>query len=265
LQIWKINNLATANYTGALAEGAKTAPAGGWAQNNWSPKGTLVGEGPAGAYQPVAKGGRGRGTATATQAASTSRPSLQAGGSDGGWAPGAAAKDPWSRGGGESPLGRGGSDKNNGDEDLKSSRPYGGGSMGDRGSRGGRNEEEDAEERKRFRSGIPSRRNIQASKEHQAVKRTEGETSGPITARIVASWKAPVGGGKPGRRYTASASRYIPPHVLRVRPWVGSRKRSIQEVVEEIPASRPTAEQIDTYIKAQEEGKSCCTNAAWFD
>jgi hypothetical protein len=229
-----------------------------------------VTEGAGTANNPTAKGGRPKGTAAASPAVSTARPSS----GSYSWTPKAAGKDPWSRGGGETPWssgGRGwgrGGDSNNEDEERRpSSSSRGGGSADRGGSRSGRgsSEDEDPEERKRFRSGISFQGNVQEPKENQPVKRTDGD-SAPITARIVATWKAPVGGGKPGRRYTETSNRrYVTPHVVRVRPWVGSKKRSVEELVEEIPNHQPTQDQIDKYIKAQEEGQFCCTNAAWFD
>jgi hypothetical protein len=90
----------------------------------------------------------------------------------------------------------------------------------------------------------------------------------PITAKIVASWRAPVGGGNPGRLFTATTQqRYVHSHVMRVKPWTGSKKRDLngdsRDAAE--PPPPPTQEQLASYIKAQSEGRSCCTNAAWFD
>lgn len=96
---------------------------------------------------------------------------------------------------------------------------------------------------------------------------TEVSQELPISASIVASWRAPVGGGSPGRLYTSTPERFVSPHVIRVRPWTGSKKRDIKQDshdANQLPLA-PTKDQLASYIKAQSEGRSCCTNAAWYD
>ena len=113
-----------------------------------------------------------------------------------------------------------------------------------------------------------ARKSFLDKRSHGFDRKQKRQMGGPsaISARIVASWRAPVGGGSPGRKFvdTAPPQRFFAPHAVRVKPWTGSKKRDLKQMLKEA-APGPTQEQLAAYIKAQSEGKSCCTNAAWFD
>src|SRR5262249_42534470 len=84
-----------------------------------------------------------------------------------------------------------------------------------------------------------------------------------VTARVVATWRAPRGGGTPTppsrpeeEEEDYDNRRAFRDDTVKVKPWTGSRKRSIAN---HNPAS------VELEIKAAAEGKSCCANAVWFD
>jgi carboxy-cis,cis-muconate cyclase len=107
-----------------------------------------------------------------------------------------------------------------------------------------------------------------------------------ITAKIVASWQSPLGGGTAGRAFQddkpvdeLNIARLVPHKKVNVKPWTGSKKRAAAPPSEAPPAAAPaavssaaappaaappSAEVQAEYLAAQVE-RSCCANAIWYD
>jgi hypothetical protein len=113
------------------------------------------------------------------------------------------------------------------------------------------------------------RRYSEAAVKEAALKKRQYQATGyqpltpaeevAVTAKVVARWKSPIGGGTPGRRDTdqSNDAEVNRKHVLSVKPWTGSRKRA--------PPAPPIDDSYQAEIRAAKESKSCCANAIWFD
>jgi hypothetical protein len=285
-----MDNLKTTHYSGILGEGAATPAKGGWVSQNWASAGHLSSD-QGGAPEPKLAPQNPKGTAN--------RPTPV-------WPFGlGSGTDPWASLGG-----RNGDSPGDNDADETTSRaPKRGGAP----SRGG-NDNDSAEEqqggtgsddeKKRMPFNVgkwtsqstnsrsiakmtvyrrQQQGNIQAEQVNSTSQSTEKAAS--VSARVVASWKAPIV-PTVGRRTTAQeileagmtpTRRYGLPRKF----WTGSKREAPPPQL--APSNNHEGDYLDPEvtaspvqqqgvvmteaeeIKAAAAGKSCCGNALWFD
>jgi len=266
IEIYKINDLASVDYNGAVAEGALTPPRGGWIKDEWSPQGftvqPVVGDNPSKGSQPGQPSQPYSSSRPQTQPitpiSNNPRPTYQAGVvplpprpvqpfPNGGWPilqpfpnygwPAQPPQPfplnaPWS----DSGRGRGWrrwlvQAHDPGNVQLATVKPAHGWLMDFQG-----------------RLDVQSL-NQKKGEAYQADIRRQMPV---MTAKIVASWRAPVGGGTLGRRPSSMMQRFVSESDMQGRSANSTRQES---------QSTKSA----SFIQAQAEGKACCTNVVWWD